>query len=123
MLVHLLAAHRFVEINQMAVEVRTVDTGELGFAADRDAAAAAHAGAVDHDRVHADDGLDPELLGQLADKLHHDQRSDRDHQVILVAVLNQLLQLVGDEALVAVRPINRSRGTAGWTPLSFPFPG
>ena len=48
------ALHGLVEIDQMAVEVRAVHAGELRLAADGQAAAAAHARAVDHDRVHAD---------------------------------------------------------------------
>ena len=46
----------------MSIEVGAVNAGELGNAAHRNAAAAAHAGAVHHYRVQADDGLDAERL-------------------------------------------------------------
>src|SRR5574341_1355135 len=46
------ARHEIFEVDLVAVEVRPVDARELDLAADLDAAAAAHAGAVDHDRVH-----------------------------------------------------------------------
>ena len=42
--------HQVVEVDLVAVEVGAVDAGELDLVADLDAAAAAHAGAVDHDR-------------------------------------------------------------------------
>ena len=42
----------------------------------RYAAGAAHARAVDHDRVQADDGPDAERPGHVARELHHDRRAD-----------------------------------------------
>ena len=86
----------------MAVKIRAVDTGELHLAADRDAAAAAHTGSVDHDRVQRNDGLDAERLGRLGDKLHHRDRADGEDLVILDTGLKQLLQLDGHEAVFAV---------------------
>ena len=52
-LVHGLAAHHPVEVDLVAVELRTVDADVLRDAVDHHAAAAAHPGAVDHDRVQA----------------------------------------------------------------------
>ena len=53
--------HQLVVVDLVPVELGAVHAGELGFASHRDAAPAAHAGAVHHDRIQADDGLDPVL--------------------------------------------------------------
>ena len=58
-----LTSGELVEVDQVAVELGAVDTGELGLPADRHAAAAAHAGAVDHERVQRDDRLDAVVAG------------------------------------------------------------
>ena len=71
-----LAPGELVEVDQVAVELGAVDAGELGLAADGDAAAAAHAGAVDHDRVQRDDGLDAVLAREVGDGLHHGYGAD-----------------------------------------------
>ena len=81
----------------MAVEVRSVDTGELHFAADADTAGSAHAGAVDHDRVERHHGLHAVGPRRLDAGVHHRQRTDGDDQIRLVA-LEHLLQRGGDEA-------------------------
>ncbi len=47
-----------VEIHAVRVEFRSVHAGEFALAVDQHAAAAAHAGAVDHDRVQADERAD-----------------------------------------------------------------
>ena len=96
------AAHEFVIIDLVAVKVRAVDAGEFDLAADRDTTAAAHAGAVDHDGVQRDDGLDAEGLGGLGDEFHHRDRADGEHFVIVDAGLEQLLQLDGNKAVLAV---------------------
>ncbi len=49
----------------------TVDAGELGLAAHLDAAATAHAGAVDHDGVEAGDDRDVVLVAGEGGELHH----------------------------------------------------
>jgi hypothetical protein len=67
--------HQLGEVDQVAVELGAVDAGELGLVADRHAAAAAHAGAVDHDRVERDDGLDAVRAGHLGDGAHHRHRA------------------------------------------------
>ena len=52
------AVREFGEVDLVAVEFGAVDAGEFRLAADGDAAAAAHAGAVHHDGVEGDDGGD-----------------------------------------------------------------
>ena len=97
-----LARHHLVEVHLVPVELRAVHADELGLAADRDAAGAAHPGAVDHDRVQAGVGRDLVRLGDLAGELHHDRRADHDRAADLRAALDDPLELVGDEALLAV---------------------
>ena len=90
---------------EMAVEVGAIHAGELGLAADGQPTTAAHAGAVDHDGVHRDHGLQAILFGQHAHELHHDDRADGDDFVVLVALFDEFLQGVGDQALSAVTAV------------------
>ncbi len=55
--VNLLTLHDGIPVDKEGVEFRTVDAGELDLVAKLDAAAAAHAGAVDHNRVEAGDAF------------------------------------------------------------------
>ena len=103
--VHGAAGHGLVKIHQVAVKVGAVHAGKLGLAAHGQAAAAAHAGAVDHDGVHGDDALQAVLLAGLDHELHHDQRADGDDQVVLVAGGHQLVQGGGDHTLGAVAAV------------------
>ncbi len=96
-----MALHHQVEVDLVGVELGAVDADELALAADRDAATAAHPGAVDHDRVERHDGRDLVLLGHQRDELHHDRGPDGDHQVGLAALVDELLERVGDDALHA----------------------
>ena len=66
------------------------------------AAAAAHAGAVDHDGAHGHGGGHAIGGGGLTDELHHHHRADSEDLVILVALVQQLLQGLGDQALLAI---------------------
>ena len=76
--VHLRAHDRLVEVDLVRVEERAVDAGELRLAADGDAAAAAHARAVDHDRIERDERVQPVRSRRLRDRAHHRHRADRD---------------------------------------------
>ena len=105
--VHPASGDGFVEINQVAVEIRSIDTGKFGFAANRQSAATAHTGAVHHDGIHADDGLHAIFLGQHAHEFHHDQRTDGNHFVVLVSALDQLLKRGGHESLFAMTSVIR----------------
>ena len=95
---------QLLEVDLVAVEVGAVDAGELDLAVDGDAARAAHAGAVDHDRVQRHHGLHAERPGGLDAGVHHRQRADGDDQVRPV-VLQHLLQRRGDEARLAVAAV------------------
>ena len=87
----------------MAVKLRSVHTCELHFPANAYTAGAAHSCAVHHDWVHADDGWDSQLLGELADKFHHNHRSDGNTDIVLLAlVLHQILNNVGYHALAYI---------------------
>src|SRR5579864_2292986 len=103
--VHGVALDKHGEVDAMRVELGTVDTSELALAVDQDAATAAHASAVDHDRVEADDGVDVFLACHLGDSLHHYDWAHGHNQVDAGAVLNQLAELVGDETFVGVATV------------------
>ena len=103
--VHHAAAHSLVKVNLKAVEFRTVHTGEFSLAAHGEAAAAAHACAVDHNGIHGNDGLDMVGFGCQGDKFHHNQRADGDDFVVLLAAFNQALERLGDNALLAVAAV------------------
>ena len=110
---HAAAGNGLVKVHQMPVKVRAVHAGELRFAPHRHAAAAAHAGAVDHDRIHADDGFHTIGTGQVAHSLHHGQRADGNHLVILLPGPELFLQRLGHKALVAVGAVVGHDGQLG----------
>ena len=89
----------------MTVEVRAVDAGEFRLAVDDNATAAAHPGAVDHNRVHRDGRRNAVLFGQFADRAHHRERADGDDFVEFFAGVEFFLKFVGNEALIAVRTV------------------
>ena len=60
----------------VAIKLRSVYTGKFHFSAYGQTACSAHTGSVYHNRVHADNGWKLQLLSQLADKFHHNHRSD-----------------------------------------------
>ena len=86
----------------MRVELGAVDAGELALAGDGEAAAAAHARAVYHYGVQAGVGLYAVGAGDLGHVLHHYDGTAGQDAVVLDAALNELLELVGDEAGLSV---------------------
>ncbi len=100
----LLARQQLLEVDQVAVEIRAIDAGKLDLAAHGDAARAAHAGAVHHDRVERDHGLHAERPRRLDAGIHHRHRTNRDHEIRLV-VFQDVLQRGGDEAGPAIAAI------------------
>ena len=101
MLEALLAERQFVEIHQVAVEIRAIDG---------DAARSAHAGAIHHDGIQADDGGDTGGPGDLAACLHHGKRADGDHLAHIAIGGEDIGEGVGDEALAAVAAVIGSQG-------------
>src|SRR5450756_1279259 len=99
-----LAGHQQIEVDLVPVELRPVDADELRLAADADAAAATHAGAVHHDRVEADEGLDAIRLRGLGAELHHDRWADGVDQVD-AAGFAELLERLGDQAVTAAAAV------------------
>ncbi len=94
-----LALHHEIEVDLVGVELGAVDADELAVAADRDPAAAAHPGAVDHDGVERHHGGDLVFLGHQRDELHHDGGADGDDEVRFPVLLDEGLERVGDDAL------------------------
>jgi hypothetical protein len=95
------------EVDLVAVEFGAVDAGVFGLAVDRDAAAAAHPRAVDHDRVERDRRLDRERARQLRAGPHHRHRADGE-DLVDAAGLAQLLERLGHEAVPAVAAVVRA---------------
>ena len=87
-----------IPVDLMGVEFGTVDADELRLAADGDAAAAAHARSVDHDRVEGGDRLHAERLRRERAELHHDGRTDGD-DLVDGSGCAELLERFGDESL------------------------
>src|SRR5699024_7137316 len=85
--VHLLSLHRFVKVYKMTIKFRTVYACELHFVAYVQTACTAHSSTVNHDRVHADDRWDSQILCHEACEFHHDHRSDCNTDVIMLSFL------------------------------------
>ena len=92
------------EIDLMCVELRSVDTDKLRFAAHLDAAPAAHAGSVDHDRIQRRNRLDFVRSCQLGNGTHHRNRTCGEHNADIFS---------GDDIVVAENTLNapQRRGT------------
>src|SRR5271157_970986 len=99
--------HELVEVDLMAVELGAVDAGELRLTADGDPAGAAHARAVHHDGVQADDGLYMMWPGGFGRHLHHDGRADDDDAVDFDAAVDQFHERVDREPFPAFRAVVR----------------
>lgn len=95
-----LAMSKVIPVNGACIEVGAVDAGELGLAVDLDAAAAAHAGAVDHDGVEAGDDGDLVLAAGLGGELHHGNGADAEGVVDGIR-LAEAGERQGDDALLA----------------------
>ena len=100
--VHGVALHEHFEVDLGGVEFGPVDAGELALLAEQDAAAAAHARAVNHDGVEADHGLDAERRGKACNGAHHGHGADGENEIEFAAVSENGFELVGDQALFTV---------------------
>ena len=101
------AVHHPRPVHLVAVEFRPVHADEPGLAAHGDAAAAAHARAVDHDRVEGYEGLHAEWPRGLGAEAHHDGRAYGHDDVGHRGLLAELLEWLGDEGLAAGRAVIR----------------
>ena len=75
------AHQEFLPVDQVTVEIRSVDTCEFCLTVNREPADAAHTGAVDHDRVHADHGFNSERTGDIRNPLHLESAAIGDNSV------------------------------------------
>ena len=97
----LLPGEQLPEVDQVPVEVGTIDASELDLAADRRPARAAHAGAIHHDGVERDHGANAERPGHVGARAHHRQGADGHHQIGTVAP-HQIVQGLGHEPFAAL---------------------
>ena len=86
-LVHLLTHYQVRKIYLVSIKLRSVYTCKLNLIANLKTACATHTCSVNHDRVHADNCMNAKLLGKKTDKFHHDHRSDRYTNVIMLALV------------------------------------
>src|SRR5699024_571286 len=98
-LIHSLALHRFVKIDLVAVKLRAVHTGKFHFVPYGQTAGTAHTRAVHHDRIHADDGGDSQLLGGQTAEFHHDHGADGNTYVIVFSFRSQIFDHLRDHAV------------------------
>ena len=106
----------------MAVEVRPVDAGEFHLIAHLHPAAAAHSGAIDHDRVDAHHGLDLVRPRGIGARLHHHRRADRNDLFDVGVPRHGDLDAVGDHALHARRTVVRAQDEFVAAGLELVFP-
>ena len=96
-----LALHQLIKVDFVSVEIGPIHAGEFHPAAHGNAAAAAHSGAVDHDGIEADHGLDAGRPGDLGAGLHHYRGTDGEDLVDVGMAAQRLGEAVGHEALEA----------------------
>jgi hypothetical protein len=101
------AFHGQIEIDQMPVKLWSVDAGELGIFADFDAAGAAHAGSVHHNRIHADQGLDPYWFCEVGYGFHHNHRPDSPYDTDFFASVQNRLDSMGSKSLHPIGTVVR----------------
>ena len=76
----------------MPVELRAIHARKLGLAIHRHPARAAHSGAVHHDGIQADHGVDPIAHRQVAHRPHHHHRPDGIYDLHLLPFVHEVLQ-------------------------------
>src|SRR5665213_3814820 len=103
--IHGVALHQDFKVDQRGVELGSVNAGELAFVTEQHAAAAAHSGAVHHDGVEADHGLDAEGFSDSCDGAHHGDRANREHKVDSALGVDEPVQLHGHQALLTVTTV------------------
>src|SRR5208282_3901468 len=103
-----LPLHQLVEVHLVRVKIRPIHTGELHFAANRNAAAAAHTSPVHHDWIETDEGLQLTRTGDFRARLHHHRRPDCNHLVHVRMLLQCLFQAVRHESLETRRAVIRA---------------
>ena len=89
----------------MTVKIRTVHTGKLCLAAHGQTTSAAHTSTVDHNRVHADHGLNSIFFRRKAYKFHHDQRSNSDHFIVFISCIDQFFKGIGNKSFFPITSI------------------
>ena len=90
-----------VPIDEVAVELRSVNADKAGLAADGQPAGAAHPGTVHHDGIERNVVGNAVFLCQKRRELHHDRRSDCQY-LVDVFPLYHFLDPHGDDSLLAV---------------------
>lgn len=108
-----LTVGQFLKINLVGVKFRAIDTGKDHLPTDHHPTTAAHARAIDHDRVEAGDGMDVMSARCLGYGAHHGYRAGTDHLadgLVRGFILdNQLPKPLGDKTVETVCSIISAR--------------
>jgi hypothetical protein len=96
---------QFVPVHLVSVELRAVDAREFRFPADRDAAGAAHTGAIYHYGVERDQGPDLRFPGDACHCFHHRDRADGVDQIDVHLFRQQVRQDIRNEPFLPGRPV------------------
>ena len=96
------ALHDLIKVHKVSVKIRPIHAGELCFTAHGHTAAAAHARAINHDTVHADNSFDSVFFCQIADGFHHGKRADGYNEIIFGASFDVFFQGIRDKTFVPV---------------------
>ena len=120
--IHSLSFQKFIEIDLVSVEIRTIHAGKLSFPSHCNAAGAAHSSAIHHYRIQADHGFDLVKLGYFADGPHHYHRTDCHDEVDRGWLFRQQFsQKIGNEAMMAVGSVIRGNQKLMMDVTLFPF--
>ncbi len=108
-----LTVGQFLKINLVGIKFRAIDTGKDHLPTDHHPTTAAHARAIDHDRIETGDGMDVMTARCLGYGAHHGYRAGTDHLsdgLVRGLVLgNQLLKPLGDKTVETVCSIIGAR--------------
>ena len=100
-----LSLDQLIIVDFMSVEFRTIHAAEHRLASHGDPAGPAHSGGINHNGIQADHGLHPLPLRQFAQELHHRHRSDPHHQFHLILLIEDLLEDIRHETMMAVTSV------------------
>ena len=108
LLLTLESSHTFehlVPIYQGSVELRTIDTNELGLASDGETARTTHTCSINHDGVERYFARNVVLLSGEVRELHHNWRTNGEDFVYVWLLLDKLLDTNGYYAFLAVAAV------------------
>src|SRR5215472_11997654 len=89
----------------MSLELRAIHASKFALAIDQNAAASAHSGAVNHDRIQAHNSPNVCLARDIGHGFHHRDWTDGEDQVNMGSALDHLEQLVSDKPFFGIASV------------------